>query len=357
MGSRASYVLIEHSGFTAYAEHWGAQTVPRLVAYGPAETISHIRNLSPVKWLPYGGGAEGGILVDADTRTLIFWGGEIITYAPNLRRLFLPALRRIWQGWSVSWATRGIVDVAEYPGVAESFGIELASLIEESADIDWHPFSESVVREPSEHRWNNTLIAVKWEDGRVTDYILDQVPPVDLMFGPPLIEVLREYESVAPPREDGSDAYQAIPEGGAYVDIVEHALWAWASSTTNPAHQECLAQAWLGWRIGWHFDGVAHQVALSGRDPALVTPPIAQVGVNLLSELTSSEFRIDAAQFAMLVEEYSAPVTAIPAPTVVRQDRPATSPEEQRESLIRLVAQVAYEQARDSASSRRDSRD
>lgn len=343
MGSRASYIIIEHSAITAYSEHWGAQTVPQLIARGPAETVSHIRDLPPVNWLFDTDWAEGGILVDVDARTLIFWGGENIDYSAYLRRLFLPVLGRIWHGWSVSWATRGIVDFAEYPGVARSLGIDPASVVGSGAGTDWHRYPESVVRAPTARRWNDTLVTVKWEDGRVSDYILDQIPPVYLMFGAPLLDVLRDREPDAPPREDGGDTYHATPKSGAFADLAEYTLWVWDSSTINPVHQECVAQAWPGWRIAWHIDGVAHQVALSGRDPMLVTPPIAHVGAELLNELAGGDARFDAAQFAKLMEECPDPATTTSAPKLVCREPSTMSEEQRRALLLRLVTQVARE--------------
>jgi hypothetical protein len=133
MGSRASYVLIEHGAVAVDYSHWGAQSVPSMVIGGPAETSAYIRVLQREHALQDSTSAEGGILLDTDTHTLIFWGGEDINSRPYLRPLFLPLVRRIWEGWSVLWATRGIVDLAHlaaYPGVAQALDIDPASVID-----------------------------------------------------------------------------------------------------------------------------------------------------------------------------------------------------------------------------------
>ena len=78
MGSRASYIIIERAAIAAYISHWGAQEVPQVVACGQDVTLAYIRDLQQANWLYDTDWAEGGILLDADTHTLILWGGEDI---------------------------------------------------------------------------------------------------------------------------------------------------------------------------------------------------------------------------------------------------------------------------------------
>jgi len=78
-----------------------------VVIGGPQETLTYLHGLEPANWLLDTTWAEGGILLDTDAQTLIFWGGSAINRRPDLRRLLLLALRLIWPGWNVSWATWG----------------------------------------------------------------------------------------------------------------------------------------------------------------------------------------------------------------------------------------------------------
>jgi hypothetical protein len=170
MGSRASYVVIEHCAIAVYSSHWGAMSVPSVIVGGPAETLAYVRGLQAADGLHDTTWSEGGILLDADTHTLIFWGGLYINSRPYLRRLFLPVVRLIWQGWSVSWAARGVVDLAEYPGVAQVLDMDPASVIDTRVSSVWDPYPESEVRNPHEQPGIGTVATVKWEDGGVTDY-------------------------------------------------------------------------------------------------------------------------------------------------------------------------------------------
>jgi hypothetical protein len=109
MGARVNYVLIEGGVISVYYSKWGAMEVPAVVIDGPEATRAYIRDEGPTTdsllddiW------AEGGILLDLDRRALLFFGGENITFAPSWQRILLHMMRRVWQGWSVAWAARGL---------------------------------------------------------------------------------------------------------------------------------------------------------------------------------------------------------------------------------------------------------
>jgi hypothetical protein len=63
---------------------------------------------------------DGGALIDADARRLLFftvqpwtvWPGEAFAY----RAAMLDAYARVWAGWQVEWAYDGIADLARYIG-------------------------------------------------------------------------------------------------------------------------------------------------------------------------------------------------------------------------------------------------
>lgn len=315
MGSRANYIIIEGGSVAVYYAHWGAQSVPSAVIGGPAETSAFIRGLKPYNTLMNTAWAEGGILLDADTCTLVLWGGESISFRPYLWRPLLGVLRVIWPGWSVSWATRGIVDFAEYPGVARALDIDPASVIsviDADASSSYYAFPEAEIRASHERAEINTAITVKWDDVRVADYTFDHVLPGYLIFGSALLNILRERAPDALPREDGDRRHDLI--GGAYVDVAARILWVWEEITLEAPYLQRIEQAWPGWRVEWHLDGLAHQVALSGRDPTPVLPPSTQRIAELLRELMNGDSALE------------------PSPHIATAER--------REWLLQLVRQV-----------------
>jgi hypothetical protein len=345
MAHRASYVLVEHGTITAYYSHWGAKAIPAVVLGGFDETRAYVRALRPADGLLDIVWAEGGILLDADTHTVLFWGGDGLMERPDLRRLFVPYVRLMWPGWTVSWATHGVVDFVEYPGVARALGQDPASLIRDDP-AKWDPYPEAEIRTPPEFRGFGTVITVTWEDGQVADYTFgENRAPGYLTAGPDLLAILRGRAPDTLPREDG-DVQVGSPAGGAYVDVPTRALWVWEDRTLHPAYLARVERAWPGWHVEGHIDGLAHQLALSGRDPALVAAPRDHVIAQLLTEVAWGD-TFDPAEVVRMMMPPTEGKAATFAPGFFRVDRPATSPAQRRELLLRLIQQATGEVARD----------
>jgi len=352
MGHRASYVLIEDGAITAYYSHWGAKVAPAVVLGGFAETCAYLRALAPADGLLDTVWAEGGILLDADTHTLRFWGGESLRDRPDLRRLFLPSVGRLWPGWAVAWATQGVVDFAEYPGVAQALGQDPASRLDDDPE-KWVPYSEAELLTPREEPWLATVLTVRWDDGGVADYTFDHDPPGYLTYGPELLGILRGRPPDALPREDG-DGQGNYPIGGAYADVPARTLWLWVANTRHPAYGERVRQAWPGWHVDEHVDSLAQQIRLSGRDPALVTTPRDRVIAELLDTVTNAMSWGEAFDPGAFVRQTMTPTereAATFAQGFFRVDQPPTpaTPAQGREVLLNLLQRVSDEQALEQA--------
>ncbi len=229
MGARADYVLIEDGAIDIYYDKWGAQGVPAVVIDGSEATIASIRELAPTESLMDDIWAEGGILLDMDRRELLFFGGDSIRFSPPWQRILLHMMRRVWQGWSVAWAGRGIVDIASYPGVAEFLRIDPSSLIKRNERVIDQPYAEAKLRNPHENPWVYTVLTVKWEDGRVGDYTFKSMLDGYLLFGPRLLDVLRERKPDTLPCEESSGKYTEpdAPREGTFINTETRAMWVW----------------------------------------------------------------------------------------------------------------------------------
>jgi hypothetical protein len=349
MGHRATYVLIEDGTTATYYSHWGAKVVPAVVLGGFAATRAYLRALAPADGLLDTVWAEGGILLDGSTHTLLFWGGELLRDRPDLRRLFLPSVRLRWPGWIVAWATHGVVDFAAHPGVAQALGQDSASLLHDNL-MEWTTYAEVEIRAPAEDPWIATVLTVRWEDGKVSDYTLGYEPQGYLTFGPDLLAILRGSATGALPRENG-DAKDGPPMGGAYADVPARVLWVWQDSTRHPAFVEHLRTAWPGWQVEELIDGLAQQVALTGRDPALVAAPRDQEIAELLGEVTWGDDWDPGALVQRTISPTERETATIQfAPGFYRVDRAAMTPAERcalLQQLLQRVTGVTGEQAPD----------
>lgn len=291
MGARANYVLIEGGAISIYYSHWGAMSVPAVVIDGPDATIAYIRELGPHAGLMEDNWAEGGILLDVDRRELLFFGGANIAFSPPLQRIFLRIMRHVWQGWSVVWAGREIFDIASYPGVADFLEIDPASLIGYHEPETDQPYSEAKIFNPHENPWVYTVITVTWEDGQVGDYTFDSALDGYLLFGPNLLDILSEREPDALPCEESSgeivyyDAPDQGPREGAHINTGTRAIWVMHDAPLYSANPDHIKQIWPGWSVNEHYEGLGRQVALSGRNPALVAAPYDQVERELIGDL------------------------------------------------------------------------
>lgn len=203
----------------------------------------------------------------------------------------------------------GIVDIASYPGVAEFLRISPPSLIKRNEPITEQPYTEAKIRNPHENPWICTVITVTWEDGRVGDYTFDDVLDGYLLFGANLLDILREREPDALPCEENSgeimyyDAPDQAPREGVYIDTGARAMWVWHYRPLYSAKREHIEQLWPGWSVHEHFEGLGRQVALSGRNPALVAAPYHQVEAEIVGDLMSGRGDHDDSHVRALAQE------------------------------------------------------
>lgn len=281
MGQRASYAVVDGESITLYYSHWGANCIPEHLLAGPDGALAYIRNLAITDTLLNDVWAEGAVLLDCDRHCLLFWGGEDIAVAPHLRRGLLPILRLLWPGWSVAWATYGIVDIAR------GIRVDAAAVLNSDSErLD--PLTVDQLREDHPER-QSAAITIRYRDGRVTDHLFAYSDPASV--GPALLEVCAAHRPITLPREDtGFSAVEgpAYIEEGAFIDIAERAMWLWSAETVDPRQPKAIARRWPGWKVFAHNDGLARQVALSGRDPRTVMMPDTEVIQQLIESLTIS---------------------------------------------------------------------
>jgi hypothetical protein len=288
MGHRANYVLLEGSTSHIYFSRWGALSIPAVLLSGPEATIDYVRSLTPTDGLLDCVWAEGGLVVDQNRRLVKFFGGQEIERKPYLRRPLLKALRTLWVGWTIEWATFGIADLAL------SLGWDIHQVLDTEFD-DERLFKNSdplidhkKISALNDRRVAPCIVTLRRSPSDVVDY-LPHIPILHLLsLGPRLIEIADAMQTAPLPRESDEDA----PFEGAYIEATTHTVWMWNYSELDPRHMEAFARRWPGWQIRGHVDGLARHVALSGRDPASVMVPWAEA-VDKLADLLARFVIID----------------------------------------------------------------
>lgn len=340
MGNRANYVLIEDGQSRLYFSRWGAPDIPGMLLAGPEAAIAYVHALTPDDDLQDEVWAEGGVVLDADLRDLRFFGGVHIENTPYMRRPLLRALRAVWPGWRVAWARFGIADLAL------SLGRDVRLVLNVEDDPEWLPDTGRVIQDgdiqtTDELTQARSIFSVRWDENEVRDYLL--VPPSAsaLALGPRLLDLLRTARPATLPREDAPD----LPHDGAYLDTTTRSLWMSGTDRVYLLHLWATAQRWPGWQVDGHTEGLARQVALSGRDPAAVVVSEEQAIHELIDELTRTYSIDPAGLYEALVKRDDAPLASSDRITFGKgffsDDRPLLSKEEQRALLLRLLRETA----------------
>ncbi len=114
MGARAHYIIVENGVLDDYYSHWGDNSLSRDIFWGPQSTVEHLRNLDPGQRWNDDVWDVGAVLIDCDSRVLLFFGGVDLPYDAPQRNLYLRMLSVTWPNWTIRWAERAMLDLVEY---------------------------------------------------------------------------------------------------------------------------------------------------------------------------------------------------------------------------------------------------
>ncbi len=342
MGSRANYIVIEGTTAEISYAQWGALTVARELLAGPEAAMAFARGQRTDIGLMDNVFADGGVLLDSDRRTLLFWCDGKIGHFPYLRRVLLPVLRALWPDWSVDWATQGVVDMARYLGRDPAryvFADRYSGSFPYVGDV------ETLCATSDDLDGNVTILTVTHEDGRIADYSLVSEPERVMLAGPAILPVLTRKGS-APLPDERDDALQ----GGAYLDVAAHAIWVWEPHTIDPVYLDALTRSWPDWSIHSHVEGLVRQVILAGRSADSIMVPPDEAIVELADEFVDDD---EEPELPEPIEAVSLDSVGDTMGQLAREDMPADSGQpntsmlfaaptsvERRDALVRTFRQA-----------------
>jgi len=294
VGQRANLILTHSDGkYDLYYNHWCANTLPVHLFWGPEYAEEFIREQSPVDesgWLN-DIWAEGGAVIDAPNRRLLFYGGEDILSDIPLRNVFLCLIQQVWGGWELRWAYEGIADIAAYV----DYPVE--RVISES-DVDR---AELSLAPPPDLEWTDTIGSVRFEDGELLLFPLYGGVEGYLMGGPAMLQSIKRsfgYEHI-----NLEEWTTSFPSSGFHIDLPEKTIDVWHADVYFDLERR-LRAVWRDWTVRDHRS--QYEKHLKNISEKLIVPLQSRESyITLLSQMLLKEYTDPLSSFLGIVDRLS----------------------------------------------------
>lgn len=331
MGQRANLVIGNASGYELFYSHWCANTLPRDLFWGSNHAINFVSQQRVVAvddgWLDTVW-AEGGAVIDPQNQIFLLYGGEDLLHDVPLRRLFLKMLNAAWENWTIHWAHEGIVDIAEYLGVARNRVIANSSGTNQST---------AILMPPKERDWLSCIGTIRSDDG-LAIYPLDGFLMDYLLSGPKLMTTSNSVQSFA--TLNVADWTKEFPTGGFHIDLKQRQLDFWMAEDCPNGLAE-VAKMWHGWNVNWHKDCFESQVELTDSSLTLNQRPQSELISDLLQMLDQDSKPVDildlAQRLSKHLSKHEGGGNIEVNPFAIRDDRISVDAEHRKAILARCV--------------------
>lgn len=280
MGQRANLITVESGEYTVRYDHWCANRLDEILFWGAGYALEFFdaqEQVGDEGWLD-DVWAEGGAVLDLDKKHLLWWGGEDILYELPLRRLYLKLQAKVWNGWTIEWAHRGIVDLAEYVGYPKE------KVLSNGENSD-EPVEVKLAEKPS---WATTLGNLETVEGESKLFVLNYDCENYLFNGTNLIAQCRALLGLKKIIWTEWEENREFPQGGFRIDEKHKSVEFWSVRDCPNVVPE-LKKLWDGWEIVWHQDNYEFQIEILGE--RVVLPEIDET--KLFNRLRKNLLRED----------------------------------------------------------------
>jgi hypothetical protein len=266
-------VIIEPDGsWTLRGHRFAAGGLDVMLLADPDAVLASLRRWEERDWWYDEVWAEGGILVNAGSRELTFFGGYELVRTIPYRRRYLDVLSVVWADWQVRWAWRRTVDILDAVGLAAYPADAVARPQMEWGGVDGtlRPHLEVYCHVLSVREAAGTL-RLNWAPRRTVRALLTAGPGALATTGP------GQPGLTWPDPGTWGD--------GAHVDLTTRTLTYWSiDGMVWPGPGD----AWRGWQLRFDEDRYENQVAEFGGALVMPGPPLSQT----IAEMTSAADRL-----------------------------------------------------------------
>lgn len=312
MGQRANLATVGPQGYDLYYSHWCANTLTRDLFWGPLHAERFVQLQRRVDacdgWLDTVW-AEGGAVIDRPQKTLFLFGGQDIAFEVPLRRLYLRLLQQVWEGWTIRWAHKGIVDLAEYLGVPRSRVIAETSAKENHDVIP-------LLTPPDQRDWLSCVGSFEFPEG-LRLYPLNCFVEDFLLTGVNLLQASEATDGYS--HLDVREWTHDFPTSGFHVNVARQTVDFWTADD-SPCGVERVRRRWPDWNVTWHQDRFESQLALTNHRLKFPEPAVMELAGRLITQLDCKSRPIDLLEIATLLAEKEGSTVSI-NPYALRDDR------------------------------------
>lgn len=277
MGHRANLFIVEDGKSQIYYCHWCALEFSKAFCWGPEIAREYIRQFTPVG-LTLGDSCEAAVLLDLDSKVLLFFSTEYFTFELPLVRTLLSLIKENWPGWEVRWAHEGIFSIAEYLNLPKE---PLRDWGRPKPGQKFRPLPPDIP--PS-----GALLLTLRHQGRTAVFrgMLDaENDTAFLETGPAVLDDVRSAEGATSLVWDGE--FPPFPLGGGHVDFDRRELAFWCVMINAPI--EYVVTAWAGWNVKWLQDSYENHLTLAGLDIRLPSPSPQEMRKQMLTYIGSRD--------------------------------------------------------------------
>ncbi len=275
MGSRANVFVRDEQGEALYYAHWGAQSMPAKLFWGPEVALAYARELPKRnirnEWLD-DVWSEGGVAMDCVARRLVWYGGEDIQYDARLRKLYLALQAVSWPGWEIQWAADGVLDLVRLARVGrERVMFPEPPMVEADPVPDFLPVD-----------WMDAVVVHIDAAARWRVWGTDVGPEAPMVWGSRLAQQMGETEL-----PDSLIVESGSLSWGLLIDTPRRHVAMYLASPLEDAPSRLLAP-WSGWEPRWLGDDEDAFLALT--DGRVQRPvPSAELQLETLRKIVSQK--------------------------------------------------------------------
>jgi hypothetical protein len=218
--------------------------------------------------------AEGGLMVDVDTKTVLYFGTTNWFNYHFSRTRELEVIRTRWPGWDVRIANRNTEDFARHLDIFEPDLLADTTSPQENTTLDvieWDTFEYSFPQE---------FVFSSIQNGLIKDFELNHSETFHVVgLGPKLLEMFNDRFQIKDWRDE-EDTYSCM-----LADYDKKELYICHPNDYDSRHEQFAQESWPGWNIVFHHFGLVFHFTHTGRDPSAVLLKQGNHDIDYLSTL------------------------------------------------------------------------